>query len=75
MVELDSVAVLDTRNRRAFAVEFFEAMRRRMSGYDGPPPLSLHIIFGEAATIKLCNMVENVTAGRIAPVEIIARKT
>ncbi len=66
--------VLTTRNRHAFATAFFENMRGRLSGFDGPPPLGLHIIFGEAAPIKLRNMVDNVTAGRIAPVEIIAQK-
>ena len=40
----------------------------------GPPPLGLHILMGENASTKVQNMIKNVSAGYIAPVEIIARK-
>ena len=62
------------RNRREFALEFFENLRASASAAAGPPPLGLHILMGESAPIKVGNMIENISAGRIAPVEIIAEK-
>lgn len=62
------------RDRRAFAVEFFAAMREKSSSGDGPPPLGLHIILGHDAPLKIANMIDAIAAGTIAPVEIICRK-
>ena len=62
------------RDRRDFAAAFFAALRKRTDVAGGPPPLGLHILLGETAAIKIRNMVDNVTAGRDAPVEMIARK-
>ena len=39
-----------------------------------PPPLGLHVLMGASGAEKIGNLVENVAASRIAPVEIIARK-
>ena len=66
--------ILSERNRRDFATAFFDALKRRIAAAGGPPPLGLHILMGETAPAKFGNMVEHVVAGRIAPVEIIARK-
>lgn len=62
------------RNRHAFAVEFFETLSKRIAAAGGPPPLGLHITMGETARVKVANMVENIGAGRIAPIEMISRK-
>lgn len=62
------------RDRRDFASDFFAELRKRMKAAEGPPPLGLHILLGDTAAIKIQNMVDNVTAGRISPVEMIARK-
>jgi len=62
------------RDRRGFAAEFFAALRKRTEAAGGPPPLGLHIQLGETAPTKIRNMVDNVAAGRISPVEMIARK-
>lgn len=62
------------RNRRDFAVDFFATMQKQMKEASGPPALGLNITMGEDAPIKIQNMVQNIAAGRIAPVEIIARK-
>jgi SAM-dependent methyltransferase len=62
------------RDRRDFAAAFFAALRERIDAAGGPPPLGLHILLGETAAIKIRNMVDNVAAGRVAPVEMIARK-
>ena len=61
-------------NRRDYAIAFFERMRARLGGQDGPPPLGLHILMGADAPIKVGNMMRNIEAGLMAPVEIIARK-
>jgi ubiquinone/menaquinone biosynthesis C-methylase UbiE len=62
------------RNRRDFALDFFEQLRAKIAAVGGPPPLGLHILMGATAPSKVRNMVENIAAGRIAPVELIARK-
>lgn len=63
--------LVDERNRRDWAVEFFRGLRAKA---DGPPPLGTHIVMGETAGLKVKNMLDNVTAGILAPVEMIARK-
>jgi ubiquinone/menaquinone biosynthesis C-methylase UbiE len=62
------------RDRRDFATEFFAVLRKRIEAAEGPPPLGLHILLGDTAAIKVRNMVDNVTAGRVSPVEMVARK-
>lgn len=66
--------LLAERDRRDVAVEFFQAMLARMAQAGGPPPLGLHLLMGPEARTKIANMMANVEAGSIAPVEIIARK-
>lgn len=67
-------AIVTERNRRGFALEFFENLRKRTEAAGGPPPLGLHLVMGESAPTKIRNMVENIAAGRVGPVELIARK-
>jgi SAM-dependent methyltransferase len=62
------------RNRRDFALEFFKSLRARMTQAGGPPPLGLHLVMGPDTPTKVANMIANVEAGTIAPVEIIARR-
>jgi len=66
--------IIRTRNRRDFAAEFFAETRRQMEQDGGAPPLGVHIAMGDSAPIKISNMVENITSGRVAPVEIFATK-
>lgn len=66
--------IVTERNRRDFALEFFEAMKGRLAAAGGPPPLGLHLIMGSDAPAKIQNMVSNIARGSIAPVELIARK-
>jgi hypothetical protein len=40
----------------------------------GPPPLGLHVLMGKNSPDKIQNMIRNIADGRIAPVELIARK-
>jgi SAM-dependent methyltransferase len=73
-LEAAGFEVEQLRGRRAFAIEFFAAMRKKSSNGAGPPPLGLHIILGQDASLKIANMVDAIAAGTIAPVEIICRK-
>jgi SAM-dependent methyltransferase len=66
--------VVAERNRREFALEFFQQLWARMARAGGPPPLGLHLVMGPDAATKVGNMLANVEAGTIAPVEIIARR-
>jgi hypothetical protein len=45
-----------------------------MARAEGPPPLGLHLVMGCDAGTKVENMIANIEAGTIAPVEIIARR-
>jgi ubiquinone/menaquinone biosynthesis C-methylase UbiE len=67
-------AIIAERNRRDFALNFFEELRARSAAAGGPPPLGLHLLMGKTTPEKVKNMIANVSEGRIAPVELIARK-
>lgn len=73
---LDAVGfeVVKENNRRDFALEFFKQMRSRMEANGGPPPLGLHTLMRETTPVKIKNMVDNIAADLIAPVEMIMHK-
>lgn len=71
--EAAGFAVTGERARRAFALDFFGRMMARAREADGPPPLGIHLLMGESAPQKIANMVANIEAGHIAPVELILR--
>jgi SAM-dependent methyltransferase len=66
--------VIAERNRRDFALAFFDQLRARTAAAGGPPPLGLHILMGRNTPDKVQNMIGNISSGKIAPVELIARK-
>jgi SAM-dependent methyltransferase len=66
--------IVSERNRREFALEFFERLKAAASVAEGPPPLGLHILMGKEAPTKVQNMIANVSRSRVAPIELIARK-
>ena len=66
--------IMNIRDRRDFAAEFFAEARRQMEQAGGAPPLGVHIAMGESAPTKISNMVENIAAGRVSPIEIIVIK-
>jgi ubiquinone/menaquinone biosynthesis C-methylase UbiE len=68
------LSVIAERNRRDFALAFFDQLRARNAAAGGPPPLGLHILMGKHTPDKVQNMIRNISSGRIAPVELIARK-
>ncbi|MBL4772176.1 MAG: class I SAM-dependent methyltransferase [Alcanivoracaceae bacterium] len=55
-----------------FALDFFKRMREKSIANGALPPLGLHTLMQESATIQLNNLIENIEKGYIAPVEIIA---
>ena len=62
-------------NRRDFALEFFKALREKTEAAGGPPPLGLHTLMKETTPIKIKNMIDNIMADYIAPIEMIAKKS
>lgn len=67
-------AVIAERNRRDFALTFFAELRAKSAAAGGPPPLGLHVLMGKSTPEKVKNMIDNISEGRIAPIELIARK-
>ncbi len=59
-------------NRRDSSLDFFA---RQRAAADGPPPLGLHLVMGANTPAKIGNLVENIMAGHIAPVELIAQRS
>jgi hypothetical protein len=64
--------VLSERERRDVALDYFA--RQRAQAAAGPAPLGVHTLMGERRPELVRKMSESIAAGRIAPVEIIARK-
>ena len=64
--------VVKQRDRRDFALELFGLMRARGAA-GGPGPLGLHIVMGASAAQKVKNMIADISAGLIAPTEMICR--
>ena len=62
------------RNRRDFAMAFFDDLQARMANSKGPPPLGLHILMGEETSEKISNVVAQLSKNCIAPIELIAEK-
>ncbi|MDA0824231.1 MAG: class I SAM-dependent methyltransferase [Proteobacteria bacterium] len=62
-------------NRAEFALRYFAKMAKQNTVAGGPPPLGLHLVMGDDRPLKMKNMVENIASGRLAPIEIIARKS
>ncbi|MCP4391766.1 MAG: class I SAM-dependent methyltransferase [Gammaproteobacteria bacterium] len=61
-------------NRRDFAIEFFARLNEKMATSNGPPALGLHTLMQQSTALKITNMIDNIAAGYIAPVEIIVKK-
>lgn len=62
------------RERRDFAIGFFERVFERMEQAGGPPPLGIHLLMRDTAPQKIRNYVTHLRAGDIAPVEMILRR-
>lgn len=64
--------VHDVEDRTDIALEFFR--QSLAAAADGPPPLGVHLIMGASAPEKFRNVLINIEAGRIAPVQMIASR-
>ena len=67
--------ILSERNRRDFALAYFDDLRSRAQAASTPAPLGLHTLMGERRQDQIKNMIESVSTGIIAPVELIVRKS
>ena len=50
-----------------------DAILKARGASGAPPPLGLHIVMGASAGQKVKNMMGDITAGLIAPTEMICR--
>ena len=66
--------IIAERNRCDYALAFFADLRAKAAAAGGPPPLGLHILMGRNTPEKVQNMIDNIAGGRIAPIELIARR-
>jgi len=70
----EGFVVVEERDRRQFALDFYRAMKAKAAASGGPPALGLHVIIGPAAPERLGNMIALIERGTIAPVQIICRR-
>lgn len=61
-------------NRHDFALDYFTRLREKAAAIGGPPALGLHTLMQASTPVKIGNMFDNISAGYIAPVEIIVHK-
>ncbi|QWV09090.1 methyltransferase domain-containing protein [Ruegeria pomeroyi] len=73
-LEEGGFVVRQENDRRDFAIDFFEKMKKANAGQKSPPPLGLHVLMQQTTAEKIPNMIANLQAGRIKPVEIYAVK-
>ncbi len=62
------------RDRTVFAQDYFDRVKRKIAS-EGQPPLGIHILMGETAGDKIANYLTNLAAARLAPTEMIFRRT
>jgi ubiquinone/menaquinone biosynthesis C-methylase UbiE len=61
------------RNRREMALELNRQMREDVAK-NGPPPLGAHMVMGAAAPVRVGNLMAVLSAGTVAPIQMLARK-
>jgi len=61
-------------DRSEFAQKFFEKLRAKTAAKGGPPPLSLHTLMQDSTAAKIKNMIDNIGAGLVSPIEMIGKK-
>ena len=65
-------SVEKVKNKANFALEFFDKL---IAGKKAMPSgLSVHLVMGQDAGVKIANTRANIAAGLIAPVQLVARK-
>ncbi|VAV95434.1 probable sterol methyltransferase [hydrothermal vent metagenome] len=66
--------VMTENNRHDFALSYFQDTIAKAKAAGGPPTLGIHVLIGATTAAKMKNMIKNISAGYIAPMEIIAQK-
>ncbi len=67
--------VSEVEDRSGFAGAFFRRVLAAAEASEGgPPPLGTHLILGASAPEKFRNVLNNIEAGHIAPVQMIATR-
>ncbi len=66
--------VTTVNNRHDFALDYLTRLREKTAARGGPPALGLHTLMQASTPLKIGNMFDNISAGYIAPVEIIVHK-
>ncbi len=61
-------------DRREIALEHHRNRLAKLSAADGPPPLGLHLLLGQTASLKSRNMVNMLEANQITLGAIVARR-
>ncbi len=64
----------EVEDRSDFARAFFQRALAAVAASEGPPPLGIHLILGASAPVKFRNMLANIEAGHIAPIQMIATR-
>lgn len=73
-LEQTGFEILSERNRRDFALAYFEDLRSRAAPATDPSPPGLHTLMGDRRQDQIKNMIASISKGVIAPVELFARK-
>lgn len=66
--------IVSQRDRKDFALAYFRDLKAKMAAGGAAGPLGLHTLMGDRREFQVRNMIENITNGYIAPIEIIARR-
>lgn len=74
VAEAAGFRVLAERNRREFAISYFEEQRRKAAAGALAPPLGLHTLMGDRRAVQIRNMRVNLISGLIAPTELVLEK-
>jgi ubiquinone/menaquinone biosynthesis C-methylase UbiE len=72
LLEDAGFAILATRDRTGFGLEFFAEMQKRVAA--GLPTLGRSLLMGPDFAQRVANMVRSMTEGRVAPWEFICRR-
>jgi ubiquinone/menaquinone biosynthesis C-methylase UbiE len=74
LLEQSGFTISGMRERSGFAVEFFEAMQKKLASSQGMPELGLHVLMGADTKQKMANVMQGIRSGVIAPVELLVEK-
>ena len=72
-LKLAGFRLISERDRRDFALAYFNDLRSRPLEAGGLAPLGLHTLMGERRQDQIRNMIEGISSGIVAPIELIAR--